>query len=164
MIIISGNKNQGKTTQIKRIIFQLQESRKKIAGFYSEKILNNGTIIAYDIVTIPNNERFSFLKINGNSQQQKIGPFYIDDFALAEGVIQIKKGIINQVDYLIIDEVGKLELNNKGWCTALERAFTQFKGEIILAVRTEFVEKVIKKWQLKNVQIIDISEKTSYSF
>jgi nucleoside-triphosphatase THEP1 len=152
--IISGNKNQGKTTQIKRIVSQLQKSKKKVMGFYSEKVIKDNNIVGYDIVTIPYKEKFKFLRMIGSEKQQRIGPFYIDDFALAEGVIQIKKAIINQVDYLIIDEVGKLELTNKGWYAALERAFSQFKGEIILAVRTEFVEKVIQKWQLKNVQII----------
>ena len=158
MIIISGHKNQGKTTQIKRFIDFLQEKQQTIVGFYSEKVINNNKIVGYDIVNIPDNEKFKFLRMVGNEKQQKIGPFYIDDFALAEGVIQIKKAIINQTAFLIIDEVGKLELNNKGWYAALERAFAQFKGEIILAVRTEFIEKVIQKWHLKNVQIIGTSE------
>ena len=159
MIIISGHKNQGKTTQIKHIIEILHKKTKTIAGFYSEKVLKDNYIVGYDVVSIPKNEKFRFLRIVGDEKQQKIGPFYIDDFTLAEGIIQIKKAIINQVDYLIIDEVGKLELNNKGWYAALERAFVEFKGEIILAVRTEFVDKVIQKWQLKKVQIIGTSEK-----
>jgi nucleoside-triphosphatase THEP1 len=158
MIIINGYKNQGKTTQVKRFIDFFHKKKKSFAGFYSEKVIKDNNIVGYDIVTIPDKEKFKFLRMIGSEKQQRIGPFYIDDFALAEGVIQIKKAIINQVDYLIIDEVGKLELTNKGWYAALERALSQFKGEIILAVRTEFVEKVIQKWQLKNVQILGTSD------
>jgi len=158
MLIISGNKNQGKTIQIKRFVVLLQNSNTSFSGFYSEKIINDATVVGYDIVSLPKKEKYKFLRTVGNENQQKIGSFYIDDFALAEGVIQIKKAIINQLDFLIIDEVGKLELNNKGWCAVLESVFADFKGEIIMTVRTEFVEKVIQKWNLKSVQVIGTTE------
>ena len=158
MIIVQGDKNQGKTTQIKKIISYLLINNKSVSGFYSEKVLNFSKVVGYDIVTIPNNETFSFLQLENNKLLQTIGPFSMDQFGLAEGVIRIKKAIIDEVDFLIIDEIGKLELNNKGWCVPFEKAINEFKGEIIISVRTDFVEQVIKKWTLKNVQIINTSE------
>lgn len=157
MIIIHGNKNQGKTTKIKKLLTQLVADKKTVAGFYSEKKLQNNNIIGYDLITLPSKESFSFLRLHGLENQDKIGSYYINEFALAEGVVQIKKGIINQTNYVIIDEIGKLELNNKGWYVALNRLLTNYSGEIILSVRTEFVKAVIEKWQLKNVQLIDVS-------
>ena len=158
MIIIHGNKNQGKTRQIKKIVALLSEQKKTFGGFYSEKIKIANEVIGYDIVILNSNESFSFLRKKGNENQNKIGPFYIDDFALAEGINQIKKAILNKVNYLIIDEIGKLELQNRGWYVALEKAITTFEGEIILAIRTEFVEKVIKKWNLTAVNLVSIND------
>ena len=158
MIIIHGKINQGKTTRIKEIISYLKENNKTIGGFYAEKIIQNKQVIGYDMVLISTNESFPFLRLSGTENQQKIGPYYINDFTLVEGTNQIKKSIINKVDVIIIDEVGKLELHNKGWFIALEKLFTTFTGEIILAVRTDFVKKIIQKWNLKEVKQFLVSD------
>jgi len=73
---------------------------------------------------------------------------------LGEGLS--KKAIHNKSDYLIMDEVGKLELNNKGWYSAIERALKEYKGILILAVRTEFVKDILQKWQLENTKVIQL--------
>jgi len=158
MIIIHGAINQGKTTFIKKIISFLNKKNKTIGGLYTQKIIKNEQVIGYDIVLINNNESFPFLRLSGLGNQQKIGPYFIDGIALIKGKNEIEKAIINNVDYLIIDEVGKLELNNNGWSVVLEKAIHKHKREIILAVRTDFVDEVIQKWELKGVRKFLISD------
>ena len=153
MIIIHGNKNQGKTTQVKRVIKHLLNKNKTIMGFYSEKIIINDIVIAYDLITVPQNEKYPFLNSIKKNKQQ-IGSFFIDKHAITKGFSQIEKAIINNTDYVIIDEVGKLELDNKGWNIAIEKLLYEFKGEIILSIRTEFIEEIIEKWKLKNIKLI----------
>ena len=164
IIIISGNKNQGKSSLIKKIIKLLEQNNKTFAGFYAEKIIYDDLVFGYDMITLPKKKRFPFLRTVGNQNQQRIGNFFINDFTLAEGTMHIKNAIHHKVAFLILDEIGKLELQNKGWYYALEKASKSFNGKIILAVRTQFVEKVIKKWNLKNTQIVSVKDFNSNLF
>jgi len=158
MIIISGNKNEGKTTQIKRVVSYLKEKGITIGGFYSEKVLENNIVVGYDIVMVDTNKSYPFLRLKGENTQPKIGDFYINEFTLAEGVKQLKKAIDDKVKTVFIDEVGKLELNNNGWAVAIEKLINNYKGKLILAIRTDFVNKIIKKWKFDEVYQYGISE------
>ncbi len=158
MILIHGSKNQGKTTQVKQITQLLLNNNKSVMGFYSEKIMSDKKVIGYNLITIPQNKIFPFLSIVKNENQQQIGAFFIDDVAIKNGRKQIEKAITTQVDFVIIDEVGKLELNNKGWHICIEKLLSEFNGKIILSIRTEFIEKAIKKWDLKNIKLISVHD------
>ena len=155
--IIKGDKNQGKTTLIKSKVANLLAQGKHVVGFYSEKIIHKEIVIGYDLVTIPQMEKISFLRIDVESSQ-KIGPFYINNKALNRGLSQIKMAIKSKVAIIVLDEVGKLELNDKGWAIGIQKLINEFEGEIILSVRAGFVEQVIVKWNLvgSHVKIIEL--------
>lgn len=154
--IIHGTKNQGKTTIIKQIISDLLKQQQKISGFYSEKITQNHQVIGYHIVSIPKHTIFPFLSIYGNKTQQKIGPFYINKTGLKQGLLLLEQAKNSSVEVIIIDEVGQLELQDNGWARGIELLLPQFKGNLILSVRTKFVNAIIAKWHLKNVTLVSI--------
>jgi len=159
MIIIHGDKNQGKTTQLKRIIDLLKSNNKTVAGFYSEKISKDDIVLGYDLLTISENVKTPFLNINTSKNKETIGRFSINNSALEIGNYEIEKAILKNVDYIVLDEVGKLELDNKGWHDAIIKLHSNFSNEIIFCVRTEFVESIIEKFNFKNVILITTSEK-----
>ena len=159
MIIIHGDKNQGKTTQLKRIIDILKSNNKTVAGFYSEKIRKDNKVMGYDLLTITQNEQFPFLSINTSKEQEKIGKFSINKVAFEIGNSEIKKAILAKVDYIVIDEVGKLELDNKGWYDSINKLYLNFTNEIIFCVRTEFVQSIIDKFNFNKVILITALEK-----
>ncbi len=158
MIIISADKNQGKTTQIKKIVAYLKEKNIAIGGFYSEKVFDNQKFIGYDVIMVETNKSYAFLRLKGNNTQQRIGDFFIDEFALAEGIIQIKKAITDEVKAIFIDEIGKLELKNRGWTVAINNLLHSYKGKIIIAIRVNFVQDILKKWKLTDVEQYTTSE------
>jgi len=62
IIIISGNKNQGKSSLIKKIIKLLEQNNKTFAGFYAEKIIYDDLVFGYDMITLPKKKRFPFAR------------------------------------------------------------------------------------------------------
>ena len=159
MILIHGDKNQGKTTQLKRVIDLLKSNNKTVAGFYSEKISKNNIVLGYDLLTISKNVKTPFLNINTSLEKETIGVFSINNSAIEIGNSEIEKAILKNVDYIVLDEVGKLELNNKGWYNSINKLLFNFSNEIIFCVRTEFVQSIIEKFNLKKVVLIETSEK-----
>jgi nucleoside-triphosphatase THEP1 len=59
---------------------------------------------------------------------------------------------------VIIDEAGYLELENQGWANSIKDLLNASKNHILLVIRDIFVENIIKKWNLKQVVVFNISE------
>lgn len=150
ILIYSGKIKSGKTTNI----FRWSASQKNVAGilqpvidgkrfFYS---ISDRTIIQLEIsieqaIGLSNGDlikigKYNFLK-SGFEKAQEI---LLRDFE-------------RDYEWLVIDEIGPLELNNSG----LEPAITEllgkrneFKGLIVIIVRNEILERVIEKYNLTN--------------
>lgn len=59
---------------------------------------------------------------------------------------------------LMIDEIGKLELEGGGWHNELNALPLEKQLFIVLSVRLEFVNDVIDKWNLHPSAIYNVSE------
>ena len=63
---------------------------------------------------------------------------------------------------ILVDEVGKLELQEKGWAPFLEPLTTITSAIHIWVVRESLVEKVRRKWNLQQTEVIHIGEHDSF--
>ncbi|MFO8234108.1 MAG: nucleoside-triphosphatase [Bacteroidales bacterium] len=153
--IITGSIGEGKTTQLQKIIETLKKQEISIGGIISPRIVENKTTKGYDIVDIMTNERAAFLRKTGDEKLPGIGNYNILSEGLKKGNNAIKNSQNNQV--IVIDEVGRLELNNKGWAENIEYLLNGSKSYLILSVRDRFIKQVINKWSLKDYKILDVS-------
>jgi nucleoside-triphosphatase THEP1 len=60
--------------------------------------------------------------------------------------------------FVIVDEVGLLELQDGGWAEGITALLNGSSVCLLLTVRDIYVEQVIRKWQLDGAEIINISE------
>lgn len=153
--IITGQVASGKTAFLTQLIEKLRELNVKAGGFYSPRILSSNITIAYDLVHVTNNERIEFLHTNLSDHSSDIGKFKINESSFTTACHWIETDIENQCDVMILDEVGRLELTDKGWAESIDLLLESATKIHIWAVRNDFAEQVIKKWNLKNVIIID---------
>lgn len=67
---------------------------------------------------------------------------------------QIEESLQNNIDYLVIDEVGKLEMVDQGYEPVVSFVVDKFKKknsfDLILVVRESLVDEVIEKYKLKD--------------
>jgi nucleoside-triphosphatase THEP1 len=96
------------------------------------------------------------LKKNSEDLGLRIGAFSIDPEGLEFG----RKAIAyaSQANLLMIDEIGKLELDGGGWYDELRSLPLEKELFIILSVRFEFLYDVIHKWNLYPSVIYNVSE------
>jgi len=122
----------------------------------STRIIENNITIGYDVINILNNKRSPFLRTNGNTNPEKIGRFKIIPAGLQDGLRAIAKAVAkNRI--IVIDEVGKLELNGSGWANEIEKLLNKSNKVIVMSVRESFVEDVIKKWKFEPVLIYHVA-------
>jgi nucleoside-triphosphatase THEP1 len=157
IFILTGTSGQGKTTMIREILNVLKENKIPAGGIYSPKVIENNKIIGYDLVDIMTGEREIFLRDTADFNSREIGRFAISPLGLTKGKNALGLSVNAGNEIVIIDEVGNLELNEQGWAGSLNEIISASKNHVLLVVRDIFVGKIIKKWNLKEVIILNIA-------
>ncbi len=90
-----------------------------------------------------------------------IGPyhFYENAFAKANNILL---NISATIDHIIIDEIGKLELQQKGLYAGTTPLISNSSANIILVVRDSLVEAVATAFHLANYSVIHKAEDIPY--
>jgi len=158
VFIITGDRDDGKTRNLLSTIDELKSRDLSVAGIYSPKIIENNVIIGYDIVDIMNNERIPFLRKNEDPDVEKIGSYSILPEGLEKGRQALGNAMNADVQLIIIDEVGRLEMRDKGWGPAINDILKKPDQKVLMTVRREFVEEVISKWSIKAYIICNVTD------
>jgi nucleoside-triphosphatase THEP1 len=145
--ILKGPIRSGKTTYLENLI----SNEINIAGFLTPD--RDGIRMFYDIAK---NEMMEFeLDLNTSKKYIEVGRFKLSEetFDYAHTLLLSLKSDL--YDTIIIDEIGKLEMNNQGYEPALSDFIEYHKSthtRIILVVRDSLYDSVIEKYDLKNIQ------------
>lgn len=154
--IISGKKGEGKTRFIKELIEYFKENKLSFGGIISEKQVQNEDCVAYEIVDVESEHKAQFLVKGDIEGCEKIMKFSILSEGLEFGNAIIKAAIENK-NIIIIDEVGLMELQNRGWYQSIGNIKKLQNKIFIITARDIFVDELIEKFQWKSSRIINIS-------
>lgn len=107
IILIRGNPGVGKTTLIKKIIHQ---SDKQWGGFYTQELRVNNNRLGFLIITLDGQR--GVLAHRKLKSTIKVGKYYVNLSDLENiGVASIESAILKRQP-LIVDEIGKMELQS----------------------------------------------------
>ncbi|MCB9272469.1 MAG: hypothetical protein H6564_00415 [Lewinellaceae bacterium] len=92
-----------------------------------------------------------------------VGKFYFRAAAFAAARRVLAESLEQRPDWLVIDEVGKLELKGEGLEPAVGQVIRYFKnpkttGGLLLVVREELVAQAIAHYALENYRVIRLGE------
>ena len=158
IFIITGSIRGGKTTYTKKLIDLLRRNNLKIGGILSERLLEGNITTGYNIVNVETGDREDFLRETGEASEERIGRFTISNKGLEEGNRVLRSLAENDNYLVIIDEVGLLEINGKGWSESIGNLLENSSNNILMTVRDLYVEEVRKKWELREAVVFNITE------
>jgi nucleoside-triphosphatase THEP1 len=158
VFIITGHVGEGKTTFVKKLIDFFIEKNIKAGGILSERVLTGSKTTGYDLLNIETGEKEAFLRETGESGSDRIGRFTICQKGLTMGISILKSLALKKDMLIIIDEVGSLELRNMGWSECLDDLTGKSDNPLIMTVRSTLVDEVIKKWNLEEPVVYNVSE------
>ena len=158
LFIIKGPVGSGKTTFAKSLIEILRKNRIEVGGIISEKVISGSQTTGYDLVNVETGEKEVFLREN-----EKCGPETIGRYSICPNGIKFGNKILSSMALpgnriVVIDEVGLLELRNKGWSESIDNLLGKPGKHLLLVVRNTYVDKVISNWDLANAIIFNIEE------
>ena len=168
--MITGGFNTGKTTRLSELCIEKKKYSNQIGGFISEKIIKNQLTIGYAIRNITTNRRVLLacdsqyfesstisrkILINQFSEEIEMGLevhfndyYQYDRFMFCKDAFNYANTLISNlalssdIDEIIIDEIGKIELMGDGYFIGLISAVKSNKT-VYLCVKDDYVKDVI---------------------
>lgn len=157
VIIISGQKNKGKTTFVANLIKHLKDKNISVQGITALGVFEKNEKIGFNLQNIENEEQKHLCSVK-NIGNTSIGRFYFDEKTIQWGNTIIENIDCLQKGFVIVDEIGPLELKNKGWSESVEKLFLKDNIKIIWVVRKSLVKSVLRKFAISSAKIIDIEK------
>ena len=151
VIIISGERGEGKTTFLKKAINELHKSSRTIYGFYAENIKDNTGREGYMIINASDHASLLLCKRNAPEiGSLNLLEFWFNENTIASGEQWLNKGFGKKNPVFILDEAGKFELDGFVWNNILKQILNQNQGTLMVTIRNKLVKRVIEKYQLSN--------------
>lgn len=153
--IITGKINSGKSTTIKK----LYQKQLKGDGFYSKKIMIDDKVHSYNIVLLSDNSEKLFVIrdefYNVGKIACEVGPylFFKDTLTYIENTIT--KLIETNNTPIYLDEIGQLELYDQCFHDIFKYALSK-NVDCVITVRKDLVDKVIRKYKIKDFNIKEV--------
>jgi nucleoside-triphosphatase THEP1 len=158
VVIIAGEIHQGKTTFAQKIVADLLEQNIRIAGFLSIGINENGIRTGFNLTDIGSSRQIELCSDKKNEKRLKFGRYYFNSDAISLGNEILSSNNLSDKQLIVIDEVGHLELNGKGWSNAIENITRNNTVPQLWIVRKSLVQKCTRRWNIGNAYIFDINE------
>ena len=149
IIILTGAIQTGKTTALQQCCAQ----RNNVAGILTPIV--NGKRVFFDVA----GKEFFNMEAEENEEKLAVGK-YLFSAAAFEKANHILLSAGKDVEYLIIDEVGPLELKqHKGLYGSFTGILSSaFNYTLIIVVRQSLVEEIVTSFNLGNADVMIIEE------
>ncbi len=156
IIIISGKQREGKTTFLKEVIALLKKENISFDGIIAEGIDKDGERIGFDLIRLKTGKSYPLSTTIPTFNYTQYGPFFFNDNIFQEVNSSLKN---TTADLVIIDEIGPLEIQDKGWAPAIEQLLNN-NTTMIWVVRKPLLERVTNHWKISQAQVFDIGKYT----
>ncbi|RIJ48308.1 hypothetical protein D1614_11300 [Maribellus luteus] len=153
VFVITGAVGVGKTTVMKKLLAALQEKQIPVAGFYSERLMQENETIGYDLVNAATRERIDFLRVAKEPSLRGVGKYAVNHAAFDWGETLLQKAD-HQV--VLVDEIGKLEIRGEGWGRVLAERIRKQENHLILSFRKDLLDDLIDKFELTKAVVLDV--------
>lgn len=157
VFIVTGKIGEGKTTYTRNLVDVLKRNNITVGGIISERTMTETQTIGYNLVDVETNATKVLMRIGGETGLERVGRYAIYPEAIEKGISIIKTSLLDKRKIVVIDEVGILELENRGWASCIQDLIQSSANHLLIAVRDSLIDDVIQKWNFKNTFIFKVS-------
>lgn len=154
IFIITGKVGSGKSTLLGELTEILKQHGISMDGFLCRGELSHGERSGYTMVNVRDGQEIIFATIDSQKEWPFYGRFWFNPEAFTVGKNIIRKAIDKKSKLLIIDEVGPLELEGRGWSKMIDLVADDGKPVQIWVVRESILSRVMERWSIPADRII----------
>jgi len=141
ILVLTGPVHGGKTTFLERSLARWAARGLAPGGFLSVAVTGACGATGYDLLELKTGRRHPYLRREGESDAERIGPFFF-----VPETLELARTIIREAEareLLVVDEVGPLELLGGGLWPALREALSRPGMRCLLVAREEILEEIV---------------------
>ncbi len=158
VFILTGRINQGKTRFTRELVEKLQKEGLAISGLITLGNNNDSSRNAYKIKNIQTGEETALCSTQPSSTKPHYGRFYFEESGIEQGCNIIVQTLTRPTDLLVIDELGPMEINDRGWAPAIEKVVENNACAQLWVVREKLVKPMMRKWNVGDVVVFRLEE------
>ncbi|MCD6384056.1 MAG: NTPase [Thermoplasmata archaeon] len=154
---ITGLPGSGKTHALKKIIEMLQKEEITVGGMLTEPIIENGRVVGHYVISIQTGKKDVLAKEGLKSKKRVMG-MGLNLAALEEVGVKAIEDAITNCDVVVIDEVGKFEVESEGFVRAVREAMDSDKV-IILTLHKKSRNSLLQDIRRRDdVRILEVTQ------
>ena len=158
---ITGMPSVGKTQTLLKIIEKIEKSGYVLQGMITETVIVKKKRVGFYVTDWQTKEKKVFAHIDFDTKE-KVGDYGIDLDALEEiGVPAIEKAINDDnVDIIIIDEVGKMEMLSEKFCEVVTDALDSDKPILVTLhkkSRTPLLQDIRRRDDIRILEVTTVN-------
>ena len=159
---ITGMPSVGKTETLIKIIDKIEKSGYKIEGMITETLLEDNKRVGFYVKDWQTNEREIFAHIDFDLKD-KVGKYGVDLNVLEKvGVTAIEKAINDEnIDIIIIDEIGKMEMLSEKFCETVIYALDSDKPILVTLhkkSRTPLLQDIRRRDDIRILEVTAVNK------
>ncbi len=158
VVILSGQRQEGKTTFLQELLPELRNRDIFVTGFLAPAVHENGRRIGFNLLGIESGESMVLCRERQANDNLGFRRFVFNQDALKQGEAILNLKNLRQAQLVIIDEVGPLELKNEGWTPSIKELCRNSGTVQLWAVRKQMVQQVASAWQVGDVHVFQLAE------
>ena len=155
--LISGKKNQGKTTKLKALF----DGRDNAFGFIANKVFDCGRVTKYELINLRDGETRTIARLASIpvpkdwNRTVSHGPFVFSEESFDWAAEIFDNAVRAGGSEFFLDELGKLELNDQGHAELIRRAVSSGM-DLYITVRDANIAAAAQKFGLNEYQVIEV--------
>jgi len=158
---ITGMPGVGKTQTLLKIIGSLEKSGYTVEGMITKPITKKKKRVGFYVCDWKTNEKEVFAHIDFENKE-KVGKYGVDITALEKiGVPAIEKAITDdEIDIIVIDEIGKMEMLSQKFCDIVIEALDSDKPIMVTLhkkSRTPLLQDVRRRDDIRILEVTPVN-------
>jgi len=158
---ITGMPSVGKTQTLIKIIEKIEKSGYKLQGMITEPVIENSKRIGFYVEDWQTKIKEIFAHIDFD-QKDRVGKYGVDLKVLEKiGVPAIEKAIVDEeVDVIIIDEIGKMEMLSEKFCSVVTDALDSDKPILVTLhkkSRTPLLQDIRRRDDMRILEVTTVN-------
>jgi nucleoside-triphosphatase THEP1 len=160
IVIITGERQKGKTSFTKLLIDELKKNNTRVAGFLAPGIHQDSKRIGFDLIDIQTGEQKELCREKKGKTDTSFRRFTFNKEGLDMGNRILSIECLHEIQLVVIDEVGPMEMRNEGWSASIEKLCENNGIMQLWTVRKPMVQQVAATWQVGEVFVFDIEKES----
>ncbi len=156
-VIITGPPRSGKSTVIRNVIAEIRRSGLKVGGIMTPQILIDGRRYGFKIIDIYTGEEGILASVDIRSRV-KVSKYGVDLKVLESVGVKAIERAIKDCDFIVIDEIGKMECLSRSFRNIVKTALSSDKTVIAtvpMRTRDPFILSIKRS---KDIIVLNVLE------